>query len=176
MNVVLSRALAATAATLALTATLSACGGDAGSEVATDPAPTTATATPTPSTTPSPTAVPTVGSYPAYPHPDYSYTMGMQCFCANIDQGYRITVAGGAVTDVTWATAGDGHEVGDAVGDKYLRVTIQDIIDKANDTKAAEVTVEWPAGQDYPSSVYVDQSRKIADEEIMYVISDVDVA
>ena len=172
MNVVLARALAATAATLALTATLSACGGDAGSDVATDPAPTTATATPTPS----PTATPTVGSFPAYPHPDYTYTMGMQCFCANIDQGYRITVVGGEVTEVTWATAGDGHEVGDPVVDKYQRVTIQDIIDRANDTEAAEVTVDWPAGQDYPNSVYVDRSRKMADEEITYLISDVEVA
>jgi hypothetical protein len=172
MNVVLARALAATAATLALTATLSACGGDAGSEVATDPAPTTATATPTPS----PTGTPTVGSYPAYPHPDYTYTMGMQCFCANIDQGYRITVVGGDVTDVTWATAGDGHEIGDPVSDEYLGVTIQDIIDRANDTKAAKVTVDWPAGQDYPNSVYIDQNIKMADEEITYLISDVDVA
>ncbi len=172
MNVVLARALAATAATIALTATLSACGGDAGSEVATDPAPTTATATPTPS----PTATPTVGSYPAYPHPDYTYTMGMQCFCANIDQGYRITVVGGDVTDVTWATAGDGHEVGDPVSDDYLGVTIQDIIDRANDTKAAKVTVDWPAGQDYPNSVYIDQNIKMADEEITYLISDVEVA
>jgi hypothetical protein len=172
MNVVLARALAATAATLALTATLSACGGDAGSDVATDPAPTTATATPTPS----PTDTPTVGSFPAYPHPDYTYTMGMQCFCANIDQEYRITVVGGDVTDVTWATAGDGHEVGDAVSDEYLGVTIQDIIDRANDTKAAKVTVDWPAGQDYPNSVYIDQNIKLADEEITYLISDVDVA
>jgi Family of unknown function (DUF6174) len=172
MNVVLARALAATAATIALTATLSACGGDAGSEVATDPAPTTATATPTPS----PTATPTVGTYPAYPHPDYTYTMGMQCFCANIDQGYRITVVGGEVTDVTWATAGDGHQVGDPVNDDYLGVTIQDIIDRANDTEAAEVKVDWPAGQDYPNSVYVDQKKTMADEEITYLISDVEVA
>lgn len=172
MNVVLARALAATAATLALTATLSACGGEAGSDVATDPAPTTATPTPTPS----PTATPTVGSYPAYPHPDYTYTMAMQCFCANIDQGYRITVVGGDVTEVTWATAGDGHEVGDAVSDDYLGVTIQDIIDRANDTKAAKVTVDWPAGQDYPNSVYIDQNIKMADEEITYLISDVEVA
>ena len=172
MNVVLTRALAATAVTLALAATLSACGGDAGSDVATDPAPTTATATPTPS----PTATPSVGSFPAYPHPDYTYTMGMQCFCANIDQTYRITVVGGDVSDVTWATAGDGHEIGDAVSDEYLGVTIQDIIDRANDTKAAKVTVDWPAGQDYPNSVYIDQNKMMADEEITYLISDVDVA
>ena len=49
--------------------------------------------------------------------------------------------------------------------DDTIWVTIQDIIDRANDTKAAEVTVDWPAGQDYPNSVYIDQNKKIADEE-----------
>ena len=33
----------------------------------------------------------------------------------------------------------------------------------------------WPEGQDYPSEVSIDQSAQIADEEIGYVISDVEV-
>ena len=94
----------------------------------------------------------------------------MRCYCANQDQQYRITVAGGEVTDVTWATEGDGHAVGDPVSDEYARVTIQDVIDKGNDPKAAQVDVEWPAGQDYPTSVYVDQDKMVADEEVTYLI------
>ena len=45
----------------------------------------------------------------------------MRCFCANIDQKYRITVAGGEVSGVTWATDGDGHDVGEELTDDYLR-------------------------------------------------------
>ena len=35
------------------------------------------------------------------------------------------------------------------------------------------VKVEWPEGQDYPSSVFVDQDERMADEEIGYDVSDV---
>jgi len=96
--------------------------------------------------------------------------------CANQDQQYRITVAGGEVSDVTWATEGDGHAVGDPVSDEYAQVTIQDVIDKGNDPDAAQVDVEWPAGQDHPSSIYVDQDKMVADEEVTWVISDVEPA
>jgi Family of unknown function (DUF6174) len=170
MTSALTRALAATATSLVLASTLAACGGDSGDAVATDTGSTTS-ATPTPS--PSPTEQPTVGTYPAYAALDYVYTLQQQCFCANIDEAYRITVEGGQVTGLTWATAGEGHEVGDALDEPYLRLTIQDIIDKANDTKAARIKVDWPAGQDYPTSVYIDQNQRIADEEVTWVISDV---
>ena len=116
---------------------------------------------------------PEPGSLPDFPYQDYAYTLETRCFCANIDQKYRIAVAGGEVTRVTWATAGDGHEVGEPVADDYLRLTIQDIIDQGNDPKAAQVDVEWPADQEYPTSVYVDQDKMIADEEVTYVISEV---
>ena len=166
--------LAAAAALLALT--LSACGGSAGADTATDPAgdPTTATASPTPT---APSTAPEPGSLPDFPYADYAYTLEQRCFCANIDQRYRITVAGGQVVSVTWATAGDGHQVGDAVpGDLNLSLTIQDVIDQGNDPKAAEVKVDWPAGQLYPTSVYIDHNRRIADEEVTWVISDVEPA
>jgi hypothetical protein len=163
--------LAAAAALLALTQT--ACGGDAGADTATDPAgdPTTS-ATPTPT---GPTVAPKPGSLPDFPYTDYAYTLEQRCFCANVDQKYRITVVDGKATEVTWATAGDGHEVGDAVpGDaKYLMLSIQDLIDQGNDAKAAQIKVDWPAGQLYPTSVFIDQDKMIADEEVTWVISDV---
>jgi hypothetical protein len=158
-----------------LSASLAACGGDADEgQVATDTSPTTAPATATTEPSPSgPTVAPEAGSLPDYPYADYSYALEMRCYCANQDQKYRITVAGGEVTDVTWATEGDGHAVGDPVSDEYARVTIQDVIDKGNDPKAAQVDVEWPAGQDYPTSIYVDQDKMVADEEVTWVISEV---
>jgi hypothetical protein len=163
--------LAAAAALLALT--LTACGGDAGADTATDPA-----GDPTVSTTPTPTAptvAPKPGSLPDFPYTDYAYTLEQRCFCANVDQKYRITVVDGKATEVTWATAGDGHEVGDAVpGDAtYLMLSIQDLIDQGNDAKAAQIKVDWPAGQLYPTSVFIDQDKMIADEEVTWVISDV---
>ena len=52
-------------------------------------------------------------------------------------------------------------------------MTIQDVIDKGNDPKAAQVEVDWPAGQDYPTSIYVDKDKMVADEEVTWVISEV---
>ena len=164
-------ALGALLLAVSLSASLAACGGDAdGGQVASDTSPTSAPPEPTAS---GPTIAPEAGSLPDYPYADYSYSLEMRCYCANQDQQYRITVAGGEVTDVTWATEGDGHAVGDPVSDEYARVTIQDVIDKGNDPKAAQVDVEWPAGQDYPTSIYVDQDKMVADEEVTWVISDV---
>ena len=157
---------------VSLATSLAACGGDGDDgQVATDSAPTTATAEPSPS---GPTVAPEPGSLPDFPYADYAYTLEMRCYCANLDQKYRITVAGGEVSGVTWATDGDGHAAGDAVTDDYARVTIQDIIDRGNDPEVAQVDVEWPAGQEYPTSVYVDKDKMVADEEVTWVISDVD--
>jgi hypothetical protein len=152
---------------------LSACGGDDGSQTATDTSPTTAQADPSPST---PTEAPKPGSLPDFAATDYAYTLEMRCYCANMDQKYRITVADGTVSAVTWATAGDGHAVGDPVSDEFAQVTIQDLIDKGNDPEAAQVDVEWPAGQAYPDSIYVDQDKLVADEETTWVVSDVETA
>jgi hypothetical protein len=163
---------ALTAVALVGVLSLAACGGDAGTTAA-DPSPTTSTAEPTPT---APTVSPQPGSLPDFPYADYDYTLQTRCFCANVDQKYRITVAGGEVTGMKWATSGDGHEVGDVVTDDYLRITIQDIIDRGNDPEAAQVDVVWPAGQAWPDSVYIDQDKNLADEEVTWLISDVHTA
>jgi hypothetical protein len=59
--------------------------------------------------------------------------------------------------------------------EQFGRLTISDVIDAANSTEAARVDVSWPAGQTYPSSVRVDMSKRMVDEEIGYSISNVDV-
>jgi hypothetical protein len=172
------------AATLVLAAALalalSACGGDAGTEVATDTSPTSAAASPSSTAaSPTPTAPtdePEPGSLPDFPYENYAYTLGHTCFCANIDQRYRITVTDGEVSSINFATAGEGHQVGDPVDGDYLRLTIQDIIDRGNDPEMAKVIVTWPAGQLYPDSVYLDQMANVADEEVTWLVSDVDIA
>ena len=156
--------------TSALALGVAACGGDDGTQVVTDPA----TSDPTTTAPVAPTVAPKPGSLPDYPYADYAYTLEQRCFCANIDQKYRVTVEGGMAVSVTWATAGQGHEVGDAVPEgQFLMLSIQDIIDLGNDAEAAQVKVDWPAGQLYPTSVYIDRNKMIADEEVTWVISDV---
>ncbi|GAB3773582.1 hypothetical protein GCM10027600_35110 [Nocardioides ginsengisegetis] len=156
-------ALPAVVVTVATTFLLSACGQ--GTPVASDPGP---------SESPTPTASPTVGTYPAFAAADYAFTLKVSCFCADAGQPIRVTVAGGKVSGAVWARTGRGHVEGDPV-EKYRWITINDVIDAANDTGAAQVDVTWPEGQDWPTSVYVDQSKNMADEEVGYTVSDVTV-
>lgn len=157
-----SSRLAAIAATCLV---LVGCGTDSGSDVASDP-------TPTSSSTPTPTAEPTVGTYPSYEPEDYSYTLVVSCFCADGGAPIRVTVVNGEVTDAIYTGDGRGTQEGERADD-FRWLTINDVIEAANDTGAASVTVKWPAGQDYPSSVQVDQDKNMVDEEVGYYISDV---
>lgn len=156
-------------APLSFSPLLAGCGSEPDVPVAEDPA---TTAAPTP--TPTPTAEPTVGSYPDFAPSDYSYTLVVSCFCADAGAPVRITVVDDAVTRAVYAGDGRGVERGEEAPD-YRHVTIDEVIAAANDTEAARVDVEWPDGQDFPTSVYVDQDEQMADEEIGYTLSDVEV-
>ncbi|HEX5090332.1 MAG TPA: DUF6174 domain-containing protein [Nocardioides sp.] len=163
------RGLALSAAALVLPLALVGCGSDDG-EVASDPAPTT-TAT-------SPSASPTVGTYPEFAPADYTFQLTVSCFCAFANVPVKVTVAGGEVVSAVY-TQDDGGRSGVHAGDpadKSSWLTINDVIARANDTTADKVTVDWPAGQDYPSSVYVDPHKTMADEEVGYTIADVQVS
>lgn len=122
----------------------------------------------------SPSDSPTVGTYPDYEPPDYGYTLLVSCFCPDAGVPVRVTVEGGDVAEAVYARSGRGFTKGDTAPD-YREVTINDVIEAANNTKAESVRVEWPEGQDFPTSVYVDEDSRIADEEIGYQITDVDV-
>ncbi|HET6940226.1 MAG TPA: DUF6174 domain-containing protein [Nocardioides sp.] len=166
------RPFALSAAALLLPLALTACGSDDG-HVASDPAPTSATSTPTPT----PTASPTVGSYPEFAPTDYSYTLGVGCFCVGAGAPITVTVADGQVVKAVYAqddTGRGGTSAGDPAEQRYW-MTINDVIAQANDTTADQVTVDWPAGQEWPNQVSVDQHRDMADDEIYYTISDVQV-
>lgn len=153
------------ALTLATALLLVGCGSeDADDGAATDPG-TTETATPT--------EEPAVGSYPSFEPEDYTYTLHVQCFCLHAEDGVRVTVEDGEVVDAVYGDPKPGADA--AQVEAFRRLTINDVIDAANDIGAANVEVRWPAGQDYPSSVWVDHSKRIADEEIGYTVSDVDV-
>jgi len=154
---------------LAATLTLAACGDDPEDGTATDPGGSTS---PTP--TASPTAEPTVGTYPHFGPQDYDYTLRVSCFCPDAGVPIRVTVREGDVTEAVYAESGRGVQAGDAV-EEYRWLTINDVIDAANDTEADSVRVVWPEGQDYPTSVDVDPDERAVDEEIGYQVSDVSI-
>ena len=123
----------------------------------------------------SPSGSPAVGTYPDFEPTDYEYTLLVSCYCADAGVPIRVTVADGTATEAVYAEKGSGFAKGDPVPD-YRARSINAIISDLNAaTDAESVTVEWPEGQDYPSEVYIDESSRIADEEIGYTISEVDV-
>jgi uncharacterized protein DUF6174 len=156
---------------------LAACGSeDDGDDVASDPAPTSATATPTP--TPTPTSSPTVGTYPAFEPTDYTFVLSVSCFCMAAGVPIQVTVVDSEVVGAVYGmddTGRGGVKAGDPA-DHSFWMTINEIIDAANDTEADKVRVDWPAGQDYPTSVYVDGEKGMADDEVGYEIADVVVS
>jgi hypothetical protein len=165
------RNLALSVAALLLPLSLAGC--DSGHDtVATDPA------TGVPSTSPpapTPTPSPTVGSYPEFAPTDYTFQLTVACFCAGAGTPIQVTVADGEVVGSTYTAddTGRGGTQAGAPADHAFWLTIQDVIDQANNTEADRVDVDWPAGQDYPNSVYVDENKQTMDEEVGYTISDV---
>jgi Family of unknown function (DUF6174) len=172
------RTFALSLAALILPLSLAACGSgrDGDRDVASDPAPTSAT--PSPSEAPSPTETPTVGTYPAFEPTDYTFELSVSCFCMGAGVPMEVTVADAVVVGAIYGEDGGGRgdvKQGDPV-DQGLWHTINDVIDEANNTEAAKVDVDWPAGQDYPNSVYVDGAENIADDEVGYTIANVVVS
>lgn len=147
-------------AAVAASVVLTGCGPSSDDEVATDPTPT------------EPAPEPTVGTYPDFEPEDYSYTLVVSCFCPDAGTPVRVTVVDGEAVEAVYAQGGRGVTKGDPAPD-YRRLTIDDVIEAANDTEAAVVDVTWPEGQDYPTSVAVDQDELMVDEEVGYSLSDV---
>ena len=149
--------------TLAAVALVSGC-GVAGADTASDAGSGPAAA---------PASHPTAAPWPAYPAADYSFTLRVSCFCPDAGAPVRVTVEQGQVSDAVFAHRGRGHAAGSPAPD-WMRVTLNDVIEAANDPKADTVKVRWPVGQDHPASVWVDPDRYTADEEIGYSIGDVE--
>jgi major membrane immunogen (membrane-anchored lipoprotein) len=153
---------------------LAGCGSDDG-ERGTSPmgrsSPSSRTASATPTTSP------TVGSYPDFPATDYTYQLGVQCFCAFAGSPVEVTVTSGKVVTAVYAHRNGGRQdvKGGDPAPGWMRLTINDVIAEANDTTADRVTVDWPAGQEYPNSVFVDAHKDMADDEVGYTIQDVRV-
>jgi hypothetical protein len=119
-----------------------------------------------------------VGTYPAFEPTDYTFQLTVSCFCMGAGVPIAVTVVDAEVVGAVYAMD-DGGRGGTKAGDpadESFWLTINDVIDKANDTEAATVTVDWPDGQDYPNNVYVDGDQQIADDEVGYTVTDVQVS
>jgi hypothetical protein len=158
--------LGAATAVLALSV-LTGCSGDEGTTAKDDTKASTDTST-------EPTEVPTVGTYPELDAQDYTYLLQQQCFCP-ITGPVLVTVEDGKATSAVITKGGNGMKKG-SDAPTYLLITINDVIAQANNTDAAKVDVDWPDGQDWPSSVAVDRAENATDDEVTYLISDVEVS
>ena len=141
------------------------CGPAEDDESATDP-------TPPPSETTTPTEQPTVGTYPDFAPDDYSYTLRVNCFCPDAGEPVRITVFAGEAVEAVYLEDGRAVREGDPAPE-FRRLTIDEVIEAANDTEADLVKVKWPDGQDYPGAVFVDHEKTTMDDEVGYIVSDV---
>lgn len=106
--------------------------------------------------------------YPDFAPQDYTYLLEVLCYCPQVGT-VRVTVEDGKVTDAVSTT-------GEAQGQpapEFARLSINDIIARANDPRVDEAEVTWPAGQDHPSVVVLDQLRMATDDEVTYAIKDV---
>ncbi|MEO5852562.1 MAG: DUF6174 domain-containing protein [Nocardioides sp.] len=172
--------LATALLSLGLVATLAGCGSGtvrdaAGGSASESPTPSPMPS-PTSSPTPSPDPLPPIGDHPAYPYADYAYVLEVQCFCPTFGQPVRVTVTDGEVTGATWTHKAPDHAKGDETDLEWLRLSINDVLTEAADPSYDDVEVTWPAGQDHPDSVAIDRLKMAIDDEVTYLLSDVQPA
>lgn len=141
---------------------LSACGRE-DDQLAADPADSASASGTT-------TVAPTTKQWPEFAADDYTYRLEVLCFCP-LTGPLEVTVADGKVTAATrLQKPGKGKEA-----PEFARLTINDIIAKANDPSVFEADVTWPAGTDHPTKIAIDQIENAVDDEVTYTISDVQV-
>jgi hypothetical protein len=98
----------------------------------------------------------------------YAATMRRVCFCpAELNAPARVTVHGATVVS---AQSPEGAAVDT---ERFLSVDQQlALVEQAIAEGAYEIQVTYDSALAYPTSVYVDQSAGVADEEIRYETSD----
>lgn len=149
--------------------------GDGDTEVASDPAsPSGSTSTPA---TPDPTEPEDPEDPTGFGPTDYAYTLTLACYCPDAGVPIRVTVADDEVVSAVYARSGGraGAVAGEDVPLDRV-VTLDEVIEAASTPDAYRVEVDWPEGQDHPDSVSVDLSKRTVDEEIGYLVADVEVA
>ncbi len=97
----------------------------------------------------------------------YTYVLTRICFCADANRPASVVVRNGqriSVTDVA-----SGQPVVAGLAPLYLTVDeLFDFIANAIDRKAAKIDVQYDATLGYPTSIAIDYSVNIADEEMSF--------
>lgn len=101
-----------------------------------------------------------------------SYTAQTSCFCPeDYTRPMNITEQNGKIVDATYADTGEA--VPSYIRDGLLSMSERfDQLEDAYLSDAERVDVTYDPQLDYPSSVYIDQSFMMADEEISYTVKD----
>ena len=98
-----------------------------------------------------------------------AYTMTLQriCFCPSPDYTgpFEVDVADGAVTEVRLGGTPVDAERGESVEDLF------ELLEEAYAKDAERVEVTYDAALGYPTSISIDYSQMMADEEIAYRVS-----
>ncbi len=94
---------------------------------------------------------------------DYRYTYRKLCFCAPpVRAPVRIRVRGGRVVEVSLVETGTAVPI-----QGYPSVdALFDLIQAALDGRAAEIRAQYDGRWGYPTDLYIDRDRGIADEEL----------
>jgi hypothetical protein len=105
-----------------------------------------------------------------------AYIAQNSCFCPpDYTRPMRITESNGNIIDATYADTGE--TVPSYIRDGLLTMSERfDQLEEAYLSGADRVDVSYDAQLGYPSSVYIDRSFMIADEEISYSIKDLERA
>lgn len=104
------------------------------------------------------------------------YTTQQSCFCpSEFNRPMNITESGGEITSATYA------DTNETVPDN-IRQSLQTIdqrfeqLQSAYENGADSVNVEYDEQFGFPTSVFIDHSQMIADEEVSYTITNLGVA
>lgn len=102
----------------------------------------------------------------------YRFNFRWNCFCIDdYTQEVRIEVRLGAIVSVTRTE--DGSALPEADWDRYETIDgLFDLIQDAIDEDAASISAEYDADLGYPTDVFIDYDRRIADEERGFVVTE----
>lgn len=97
----------------------------------------------------------------------YRMTLSRSCFCPPEYRGpYEVVVEEGRVQTVVY----EGEGVPD---DRALTVeALFDLLNEAYEQKAARIDVTYHPALGYPTSLYIDYSEQMADEEVGYTVAE----
>lgn len=102
---------------------------------------------------------------------DYSFTLQRSCFCpGDTTKPVNINVENGQVVSATFADTGEPLPADLS----YNSLTIDDLfkqVGDALDSGAERVDVTYDPTYGYPTSIYIDRSSRIADEEVGFTVS-----